>query len=41
MRSFGTLLALLLIAAIAVAALHDVIMIVGTRLMPWFQWMFP
>lgn len=41
MRCFGSLLAFLLIAATAFAALYDLAMIAGTRLMPWFQWMFP
>jgi hypothetical protein len=38
---FGPWLALALIAATAFALLHDLSMIAGRALAPWFGWMLP
>ena len=37
----GTALAFLLIAATLFAALHDLALIAGRALQPWFGWMLP
>jgi len=39
--SLGPLLALLMIGAIVLAALHDFALVGAQMLAPWFGWMFP